>query len=462
MSLLTPRLAPALVALLLSACVASRADLFRPVDREVDRRLGLDVTWRDATRNGPLSASMAHLLTRPLSLDTAVRLALARNRGLQADFESLGIAGAALADATVLPPTEVDFDYKLGLSGEGGEVELTVVQDVLALIQLGQRRGSASADLAAARARAVAATLALAADTTRAWDELVAAQQLADLEDDARQATAALAELGQRMWAAGNLSALDLNRLQSQAESVALSAARAATDAQVAKAALGALLALPPEQTWSAARQLPDPPAEPPDLTTLAHDAHTRSLELVALDAEAEAAADRLGYAEVRAWLPELGLGAAFSRRDGEGWEAGPAVRLGLPIFDQQQGPRARAAAEVRRARSRAAATASAIDAAVDALRARATAAWAEARLYRDVVLPLQHDIVDGLVRHYNAMDASTVELVQGRRDLVDAGRQAVQATRRYWTTMAEVDALARGVLPDQARHPREMMMESP
>jgi outer membrane protein TolC len=125
-------------------------------------------------------------------------------------------------------------------------------------------------------------------------------------------------------------------------------------------------------------------------------------------------------------------------------------LRLGLPLFGQGQGARARANAELRRTRRDRTATAIELRADARATRQRALAAYAEARQLRDVVLPLRQQILDETLLHYNAMNASTVELLLARRELVDAGQQYVDALRSYWSAMTEVTALRRGVM----RHP--------
>jgi outer membrane protein, heavy metal efflux system len=66
----------------------------------------------------------------------------------------------------------------------------------------------------------------------------------------------------------------------------------------------------------------------------------------------------------------------------------------------------------------------------------------------RDVVLPLRERVVAETVLQYNAMNASTFELLQARRDQVDSGRQYIDSLRRFWTASAEVAALRRGVMP--------------
>ena len=429
---------------MLTSCVPSRSAVFGPVDREAQQRLGIAIAW--GTPDPKTEDAVTKLLAQPLDLDAAVRIALARNQRLQARYEDLGIAASQVADATVLPPAEVDFDYKRALGGTGAETELTVVQDLLALIQIGQRRGAATAELDAARARAVAATVELAARVEMAFYDQIAAQQDLELVQTAFGAAAASADLVERQHAAGNTTDLALAREQEQRERMRVEVSRAEQHVADTRARLGALLGLRAgARDWRAAGRLPEVPNAPPALDDLERVAETSSLDAAALGAEADAAATRRRYAIVRAIVPALGAGVAVARREGGDWEAGPAIRIGIPLFDQQQGPRARARAEERRARSELAATRAELIADVQATRSRVQQAFAEARQLAEVVLPLRKRVLDETVLQYNAMNASPFELLVAKRDMVDVGRQLIDAQRRYWNAVAQAKALQRG-----------------
>ena len=432
-----------IAAALLAGCVPSRSGVFGPVDRDVQRRVGFGVTWSE---EGQTSAAIDALLAKPLDLDAAVRIAFARNRRLQARFDELGIAASHIADATVLPPTTVDADYKRARSGGGSEIELDVVQDVLDLLQIGQRRGIANAELRGAHARAVVATVELAAEVEMAFYDVIATAQARELVQTAFDAAKASADLVERQHAAGNATDLALAREQEQRERARIEIGRAAQMVEERRARLGALLGIAGDQTaWTTAGRLADPPPTMPSLDDLAQATATASLDLDALRADADAAAARHRYAMVRAFLPELGAGIAVARRDGGDWEAGPAIRLGIPLFNQQQGPRARARAEERRARNELAATRTELAASAGITHSRIEQAFAEVRQIVDVVMPLRKRVLDETVLQYNAMNANTFELLMARRDMVEVGRQYIEALRRYWSAMAEAKALRRG-----------------
>ena len=430
-------------AVALAACVPSRTELWRPVDAQVQRRLGVAPTW---TVDGQApDAAVAALLARPLDLDAALRIALATNRHLQASYAELGIAAGELGTASLPRPLDVGVEYKVGLGEAHDELEIHAVQDILGLIP---RRAAATDLLAAARARAVAATVRLAGAVEVAFWDVVAAQDLLAQRRTAFEAADAAAELAERMHAAGNTTALALARERANREDARVAVGRAEVDVEARREAMNQALGLTGDATaWTIAAHLPEPAAVPA-LDTLEADAVAASLELEALRAEGEAARYDVGAARFMSWFPDLGVGAAASREDGD-WSVGPAVRIGLPLFDQGRGARTRAWASLRRAEHALAAAAVDLRAAARAARQRVLGAHAEAVHLRDVVVPLRREIVAETLRQYNAMNASTFELLAARRELAETEGRAIDAQRRLAAALAEATAIRRGVRLD-------------
>jgi outer membrane protein TolC len=446
-SLVGPRLAAALA---LAACAPSGAALRRPVDGELARRLG-DAGLRigeDADAQAPAAAAaIAERLARPLDRAAAVRIALANNARLRAALAEVGVAGAGLA--LRLGPAEVHVEARL--AGDGTDLELDVLQDLLGLIAAAPRRAAGRFDVAAAQAAATAAALRLAARVEIAFHDLLAAQAALELRRAAFDAADAAALVRERMHAAGNTPTLALARDRDAREQARVELARAEAAIEVRREALNALLGLTGEQTrWTAAGRLPELPEAPPALDELERRAVAASVELAAGRARQGAAANRLTDERIRSALPHVAAGVSVHRdHHGGGALVGPAVSIGLPVLDWNSAGRARARAEKRRAEHELAATAVELRAAARAARVGALAAHQEARHLRDVVLPLRRQIVDETLRHYNAMNADPFALIAARRELADGDHQYLDALRRYWNAVSRVTALERGVALD-------------
>ena len=424
-----------LLAFGLVACVPSQHELEHPVDATITERSGIDRHHVDVRA----------LLAKPLDADAAVKIALVNNARLAAALDDLGIAGGELASALGLGPLVIDGLLRFG--DHGHEYEVDAVQNILTLVTAPRRRDAANADLAAARATATALALETAARTEIAFHDFVAAQQLVELRRTAFDAADVAATVRERMHDAGNTTELALARDRAAREQARVELARVEAELELSREPIDVLLGLSGERTkWTATGTLVDPPEAVPVLDDLEPAAVTASLDLAAGRARTEASSSRLGAENVSAVLPELGVGVSAIDRDGV-IEVGPALRIGIPLFDQRAGARAKASAAATRSVHELAGTEVAVRARARSLHVAALAAHTEARHLHEVVLPLRQKIVDETLLHYNAMDADPFELIVARRDLADAGAQYLAALRRYANAMTEVTALRRGVM---------------
>jgi cobalt-zinc-cadmium efflux system outer membrane protein len=424
---------------LIAACAPSAAELRRPVDADLARRLGSDIA---IAPDRDLGKFVDDRLAKPLDVDGAVRIALANNARVRASLAELEIAGGGLA--AVLGPTEAEVELRFG-----GEIEARVMQDLLGAIVVARQRASARADVAAARAMAAATAVRLAAQVELAWADLLAAQQDLELFRTAFDAADAAALLRERMHAAGNTSDLALARDRDAREIARIELARAEAAVEQRREAINGLLGLVGAQTkWTFTGRLPDLPSASPALDAIEATAVGASLDLAAGRARVDAAVGRVSEARLRTFLPHIAAGVSIAEHDNN-ITVGPAFVLGLPVFDWMSGARARARGAHRKASHELVATAVELRAGARAARIAVLATYAEARHLRDVVLPLRQRIVDQTVLHYNAMDADPFTLIMSRRALVEAGRRYVDALRRYTRAMSAIRSLERGVLLD-------------
>jgi len=438
------------VACLLASCVPSQQELRSPVDARIEA----DLNMPTVSRIGGPKFDVAMALQQPIDADLAVAIAIANSPRLAAAMDKLGIAGGDYSSALGLGPLDVTGALRFGT---GHEYEVDAVQNVLGLIAMPRRRAAARAELAAVRDDAIAAALRLAARVRIAFGDLLAAQQELELWQTAFDAADTAATLRERMRAAGNTTDLAVARDRDAREQARVDLGRAEADVERARERVNALLGLTGDQTkWLAKGTLKELPAAPPALDELEHDSVLHSVEVRAGRERSEAAANRAGAAWLTAFLPEFGIGVSAMDRDGD-VEVGPAVRIGLPLFDQRAGARARANAELAERQHELEATAVELRAQARAARITALAAYEEARHLHDIVLPLRQQIVDETLLHYNAMDADPFQLITARRSLADAGHQYLDALRRYWSAIAEVDALRAGVALDMPAGGRDV-----
>ena len=137
-----------------------------PVEKSVQERTGLSVRWQqDAAAREAALADVRTLLKKPLTINSAVQIALLNNRELLATFEDVGVSAADLREAGLLKNPSVDLSVRFpDRPPSGSDWEEAAAFDLLDLLMLPLRKRVAADQLAAAQLRVADATLRLVAD----------------------------------------------------------------------------------------------------------------------------------------------------------------------------------------------------------------------------------------------------------------------------------------------------------
>src|SRR5205807_4732438 len=157
-------------------------------------------------------ATVRRLLSRTLSVDAAVQIALLNNKGLQAAYNELALAETDLVEQS-LPPNPLFSVSRI--SGNGAsEIERQIVGDILALATLPFRTDIARERFRQAQLRAALETLRLAAEVRRAYFRTIAANEMVGLLTDAKSTAESTAQLAKKLGETGALNKLDQAREQ--------------------------------------------------------------------------------------------------------------------------------------------------------------------------------------------------------------------------------------------------------
>jgi len=353
----------------------------------------------------------------------AVELALWNNPGFQEALAATGFSQADLAQAGLLPNPALSVLFPLG--PKQLEFAVGLPFDVLWLrprrLALARREAERVVQLV------VQAGLDLVRDVRVASADLALARDEARLAEQSLSLRTELAEIAQRRLEMGDASELE-------AAAARLDTYRAREEAQRADFAADRALRL-----W---RQLLGPPlavgealflapaAEPScggDPDALWQEALANRADLSAAGLTVKAASARAGLARAEIFALTGTLDANGS--GAKGFEAGPGLGVALPILNQNQAARARAAAERARA-----------FASRDALRAR-----------------VRQDLEDALARVHRAIDArsawrgsglaAAAEVLGGTRAAYGAGELPyllLLDANRSWLEAQQADARLR------------------
>lgn len=448
MTRLLPRLSLLGAALLLAGCASVAPDGLRgDVAQQVQRHLPADAQLpsADAAAQQSAQTQISTWLQAPLDADTAVRIALLNNPGLQAQLAQLGIADAERVQALSLP--NPSFTFGRFRNGHEREIERQLSFGLVQLITLPWRSQWQGWQLEQAKLTAAQQALQLAADTRRAWLRAVAAQQALAANERMHEAAALGGELARRMAQVGNFSKLDQARELSLQQQAAAQLARARLNAQLEREQLARRMGLWGEQlAFQLPEQLPALPTSAEQLldgSDVEATALRQRLDLQAMRRDLDVTAGRQGWATIGALFGDIGVtyshNTSTERASGHsektrGWE----LEVPLPLFDW--GFAAQGMARNQAMRSAAQLRETAIRA-----RSEARSSWLSYRTAYDLaqqqkaeVLPLAQQMQEESVYRYNGMFISVWQLLAQARATTQAVVTATEAQRDFW--LADTD----------------------
>jgi cobalt-zinc-cadmium efflux system outer membrane protein len=424
----------ALVAMALAGCAMVPADAgFSDVRSLAEQRVGLQPRWiRSPEDEKAAEQATRELLARPLDVDRAVQVALLNNRRLQAQYEELGVARANVLRAGLPRNPVLDATVQWSRGGGSRDLELGLTQDFLSLLFLPLKHGLAQTEFEATRLGVSAALIETAAEVRAAFIEAQAAEQLVELMRQVVTAVRIETDASRRLFQAGNITELAYLNSRALHEEMQLAFVRAEVDAATARENVNRLLGLWAGDTqWTMDARLPDLPADAADYARAEQQAVANNLDLAAARYRLAAMAKRhgVGYSEVFAPL-EVGI---TRTREEDRVARGLSVEVAIPLFDFGQGTTALAQALVRQAGNEYTAQAIEVRSAARVAAQTLATAQASARHVHDVLMPLRTRVLEQTQLQYNAMQVGIFQLLQAKREQVEAGRRYIESLRDYW-----------------------------
>ena len=276
---------------------------FQGVQKSVQERSGKTVRWEeDQAAHEQALQEARQLLRKPLTVDTAVQIALLNNRSLQATFEEIGLSTADLIEAATFPNPRFDLAIRFPDKPPSGTyVDYGAAIDFLSIIMIPLKKQVAKVQLEAAALRVADATLELVSQVKSAFYSLQASQQLLKRFKVIVDTNAASLDLAQRQHEAGNITDLALARQQASYSRSRLDVASTEAEIRRNREKLNLLLGLWGMDTdWQIAGELPQ---------VSSSDLPMRGLERLAISQRLDLQAD---YLQVTSQVKNLGLTKSF------------------------------------------------------------------------------------------------------------------------------------------------------
>src|SRR5258708_1758195 len=225
-----------LAPLALVGCSSVRPEAaFQDVQRTVAARTGQNLQWiRDPATNQKVEQKVQSLLTKDLTVEAAVQIALFNNRSLQATFEEIGISQADLVQAGLLKNPQIAASFRFpDRPPSATDAEYSITTDILDLIVLPLRKKIATQQLEQTKLRIANEVLKLVADVRTAFYTVQAGPQLLGRLRVIGEANQAAAELAKSQYEAGTVNELDLVNQQAIYNQTRLEMIQAETQAQL-------------------------------------------------------------------------------------------------------------------------------------------------------------------------------------------------------------------------------------
>ena len=435
-----------LMAVLIAAAVLGGCASFSPdggfaaIEKTAKNRLGKDVQWaRSDADQDSIARRVSELLSKPLSVDDAVQLALLNNRGLQATFQELGIGEAEFVQSGRLP--NPGFSFGRMSRGDEREIERGLHFNIARLIampfigQMEARRFEQTKGMVAM------AVLSLAADTRKAYYSALAAEESVRYMRQVKLTADASAELARRMEQVGNFNKLQRAREQVFYADASLNLARAEQAQRATRERLTRLLGAWGAQTqFALPERLPDLPKDAMELPDIERVALAQRLDVQGAKLAAEQTARNLGLTRTTRFVNVLELGLLRNSSNEAPVQRGWEIGLELPLFDGGGARVAKAQAVYMQTVHRAAETAVNARSEVREAYTGYRSAYDIARHQRDEVVPLNQRIAEENQLRYNGMLIGVFELLADARTQIASVNTSIQALRDFWLAQADLD----------------------
>lgn len=395
-----------------------------------------------------IQAILQKMLSQQMSSDVVVQIALLNNPRIQEALENIGIAQADLIEAGLLSnPIFGSFVRYPDKKGYFVDAEISVMQNFLNLFLIPLRTRMATAGLQQAIYETSQKIINLSFEVEETYYLLAAAYQRVDILKKMIEISEIESEITLAQYRVGNVNPLE-HQLRT-ADYLAKVAELPQAEKEIIhyREKLNILMGLThPSICWSISAELPSLPICEPSLECLEQIAINERLDLQAARWEIERY--KRSFPTIEWWaLTDLQVGIS-SEREPEGERVtGPQFSAVLPIFNWGQGAKKRLWAQFQQAKHRLAALE--IEAAAEVRQAKEELVIFrnQAMLYQNRILPNQENIFNSSRALYNVMGTGIFELLDNKRNCLQAYLNYTLALRSYWQARIRLDRAIGGKL---------------
>jgi outer membrane protein, heavy metal efflux system len=325
-----------------AACASTNGvPTMRDVDASIRARSPEAALRLTATSQTPPDVSLADGLTQ----EEAVAIALWNSPSFQATLVDLGIARAELVDAGLLRNPVFSLLFPVGPK----QLEFALQYPFEVFVQRPARVAAAKLNMQAVGERLVWDALSLVAQVRTTHAEAIVSDRRLLLAAENATLTRRLADIADARLRAGDISDLEARAPRNDALRTEMVRRTAQHDRDLTRLTLADLLGLdePPDRLEPTSSAAYDAAACVVDDSTLSEALASRpDVRAAELGIETATARERWERSRVLALMGVLDANG----RGSSGFEIGPGINVDIPLFNRNQGGKARATAEIERA----------------------------------------------------------------------------------------------------------------
>lgn len=370
-----------------------------------------------------------------LSEEEAAALGLWNNPAYQELLADLHITWADVIEAHQLANPEISTMFPLGVK----EWEFTLMVPLDVLLLRPQRVAAAQLQSRRVAERLVQDGLNVVRDVRSAYADLVLAQRQLELAKEGSQLRRQIARIAEARLKAGDVAELDVSAMRLDALFGEAEVTRAAGDVDLAHQRLRFLLGLANTDIKvevTAPTEVPPVELAVDELVSeaVASRPDLRALRLAFVAARRRARLACCNYLNIWGALPDI------NGKGEKGLEAGPGLRISIPIFNQNQGAVARAEAEVERSRRQYAKLRDSVVLEVRQAHTRLLQAQQDLRIWREQVVPQADEAATTARKALEEDGVSLLLVLETTRQLLDARQRELQAAADVRRAVAELE----------------------
>ena len=449
------------VLLSVSYSYASDQKSIRQVQDLVKEQTGYQTPITSQSEGDDSSATIEELLSKPLTEEAAVRIALLKSPSVKVATTSLGISEADMRQMGLLHNPTVRFSSRSSNQKDTKQDnEIEIKQDVLDLLFWPLRKRLGRTQFKVAQYQAAENITDFVKEVRLVYFQWLEAIHIRSVIENYYQAEESAMAIAQRQNEAGNINSLQLDRHKLMFQKVNVEYLRAQQAAEESLQRLHTMLGLGVNQfIMEEAKQLPDLPEEKINLADLERDAVNNRLDLMMKSQEIKSLEQNMTLTGLGV-LPEIAVGYDQEREASGDKLQGVVVEGEVPLFNRNQAQHSRVTAQ--------------IEASKNELKAMEGEDLLEVRLaYQNLmtnrkivqsymeVLPIHQEMIKETLYEYNFMLTDVFRLLESKQAELETRKEYIDALKEYWFSRIELEhALGKKIPFKEVNVPKEKIEE--